>query len=178
MQMNYSRICTCNSVGLKVFAFIPLAPHPVTSPVTNQLSQAHRLCSQVRIYLDLVDLTNIGVAIDPNASKIARVRKTRKSGSAMPPFQMANKKNAATNAMNEIVARWNIWTITLLDFVINRTKAWLLAMAKTATLANPLRKDSPPIGSPAHMSNRIIINAIEVDVIANRVKRDFLPPSM
>tara|TARA_B100002049_G_scaffold150232_1_gene111837 strand:- start:698 stop:889 length:192 start_codon:yes stop_codon:yes gene_type:complete len=54
---------------------------------------------------DLVDLTNIGVAIDPNASKIASVRKTRKSGSAMPPFQMANKKNAATNAMIEIVAR-------------------------------------------------------------------------
>jgi len=54
---------------------------------------------------DLVDLTNIGVAIDPNASKIASVRKTRKSGSAMPPFQMANKKNAATNAMMEIVAR-------------------------------------------------------------------------
>ena len=37
---------------------------------------------------DLVDLTNIGVAIDPNASKIASVRKTRKSGSAMPPFQI------------------------------------------------------------------------------------------
>ena len=149
------------------------------SPVTNQLSQPHRLCSQLRIYLDLVDLANIGVAIEPSASKIAKVRKTLNSGSAMPPFQMANKKNAATNAMNEIVARWNIWTITLLDFVINRTKAWLLAMAKTATLADPLRKDSSSIiGFPPHMSNRIIINAIEVDVIANRVKRDFLPPSM
>ena len=116
--------------------------------------------------------------MDPSASKIATVRKVRNSGSAMPPFQMANKKNAATNAMNEIVARWHIWTITLLDFVINRTKAWLLAMAKTATLANPLMKDSPSIGSPPHMRNKIIIKAMEVEVIANRVKRDFLPPSM
>ena len=54
---------------------------------------------------DLVDLTNMGVAMDPSASKIASVRKTRKSGSTIPPFQMANKKNAATNAMMEIVAR-------------------------------------------------------------------------
>jgi|TARA_B100001245_G_scaffold200120_1_gene159891 hypothetical protein len=54
---------------------------------------------------DLVDLTNIGVAIEPKASRTANARKTRKYGSAMPSFQIANIKNAATDAMTAIVAR-------------------------------------------------------------------------
>ena len=55
--------------------------------------------------LDLVDLTNIGVAIEPKASRTANARKALKNGSAMPSFQMANMKNAATDAMTAIVTR-------------------------------------------------------------------------
>ena len=109
--------------------------------------------------------------IDPKASRTANVRNTRNNGSIIPLFQMPNIKNNAISAITTIVAFWNILTISLFGLTINKTKQWLVAMAKTVTLAkNFMNEKVPSIGPDPQMSNKNIIRVIEVDAAASRVK--------
>tara|TARA_B100001123_G_C15099865_1_gene943120 strand:+ start:506 stop:760 length:255 start_codon:yes stop_codon:yes gene_type:complete len=84
---------------------------------------------------------------------------------------MPNIKNIAISAITTIVAFWNILTISLFGLTINKTKQWLVAMAKTVTLAKIFMNEKvPSIGPDTQMSNKNIIRVIEVDAAVSRVK--------
>ena len=62
-------------------------------------------------------------------------------------------------------------TTNFLGLAINKTKQWLLAIAKTAKLIKLFKNDIvPPVDSDPQISNKIITSVIEVDAVANRVK--------